>query len=264
MMKSFKKNEYTKKWNKYLYCSYFLLALVIVFNTIFFGNETEKFNFGELTILNLIEVYTANFCFPFIIGFFLIMYNVKRPSIVFEISRMESRDNFYNHCYIDNIKIVLRYLCFIVIVTFLASIGNSKFGFSYSEQFVRYFINEKLNINLNIPLIFQIILAIFLYFMLLLFLINFIFSLNLLNLNVGLVSFIYLISIILMTVLYISSGEKYRLFSIIGIFTVMHGNLIVRIILSIILNIAIYYFNLNIFKRKEINLPKGNKRYQNE
>lgn len=266
MEKNFKKDIKTI----YIYAMYFISALVILFSLSYklpYVTKNESFNYLEHILINLTDSYMAYYSFPFLLGFFLIMKNVRKQNIYYVLTRYESRNKYYFNLYIENLKGIIKYLLIIVILSLLSGFGNSKLFFEYSDSYYRYVI-ESGDVKLYINILFAVFFIIILYFLLLAIFLNLIFLLNHTKLSVGWMSFIFVIFIILNSITGLGAfGETLSQISIFSVLLKLSNSYLVnifKVLIGITINAILICINFYIFNRREIIMPKGNKVYQNE
>lgn len=266
MEKNFKKDIKTL----YIYIMYLISALVILFSLSYkipYVSKYDSFNYLEHIIINLTDSYMAYYSFPFLLGFFLIMKNVRKQNIYYVMTRYENRSKYYLNLYVENLKEIIKYLVVIVILSLLSGFGNSKLFFEYSNSFYSYVV-ESGDVKLSINILFTVCFIIILYFLLLFTLLNLIFLLNHTKLSVGWISFIFVMFIILNAITSLGAfGESLSKISIFSVLLKLSTNYLgnfFKLLLGITLNSVLIYINFYIFNRREIIMPKGNKVYQNE
>lgn len=229
-----------------------------------FGN----FNFGEMILIMLNDSYTGYFTFPFLLGFILTIQSPIEQNIFFIITRYSNRNEFYKIKHLKVLKSVMYYIISICTFSLLVGIGNSNFDISISratQKFSEIYLFGNFETNV---LIFEIIKILILQVLLLYFFSLTHALLTQFRISQSAVFVIYTGILIIMAGMTLGFfGETCKAISLFSISSSVYPydiNFIGRFGILLFIDMVLVLLNFKIFEKKDINLPKGSKQYQNE
>lgn len=262
--------NFSEKNKKIRYLAYILTVIIIVVSSIQVLSFTPaglNFNLGEYIIVNFADSYTSYYSFPFLFGLYLILNNIEEPNFIHYINRYSKRSNFIRDKLYANMVELIKYISLITVFSMFYSIFNLGFSLKPSKALEDYFsrFDKSIFFDNNLIYIFS---SIVFYVLIFTIFINLILLLSQTRMNIGLQIGVYTFFIILLSIMSLGAfGEVIRKYSIFYILSPMRDSgleYVFSILYGLVLNLLLYKFNIFIFNRRELVMPKGNKIYQNE
>lgn len=227
-----------------------------------------SFHHGEMILIMLNDSYTGYFTFPFLLSFFLMVLTPKEQNIYFLLTRFRSRRDYTKAKLTGILKNVLFYYLCICLFSFIAGIGNSRFGTDVSEAAKEYARIYLLGEFASSTLIWEVAKILVLQGLLLCFFTMVFLVISQLNLSQVLVFIIYTAVLILNAGSGLGFfGESIEPFSIFVLTSSIYKyglNFGVRAFILVGIDLLLLISYYLIFEKKDIVLPKGSKQYQNE